>query len=215
MATLVIAVESDPDAAFDAFKAARRALANAVGYRRRVKGIDRAGWRSFAIAGALEVDMFLAEDFGSLGSKKREQYRALGVVPEAVSGPQWIATVHALVRVGALGDEVVKSLFQGVAPVVHLQALHERQTLAEAAEAVMGYAAKVQITTGLAGGATREWPLDALKDYIGSAARSSHGRQGFKLMVKPQISKSDRSGSSRSKVSSQSCLNLYPMPVIF
>ena len=59
----------------------------------------------------------------------------------------------------------------------------------EAAEGIGGYAAKVRISTGLAGGEAREWPVDVLKDYIASAARCSHGRQGFRLQIKPQAAK--------------------------
>lgn len=215
MATLVIAVATDPDEAFDAFKAARRALSNAVAYRRRAKGLDRTGWRSFGLAGALEVDMFSAEDFSVLGTGKREQYRALGFDPHAASGAQWVVTIHALVRVGVLGDNAVRDLLQSVAPVVHLQALRDDQTLVEAAEGIGGYAAKVRITTGLAGGETRAWPLDALKDYIASTARCSHGRQGFRLLIKPQAFKAKLRNAAKSKSGAAAAKPIYAMPVVF
>ena len=214
MATLVVAVVADPDGAFDAFKVARKALSNAVAYRRRTKGLDRAGWRSFGLAGALEVDMFLSEDFGLLGVGKQEQYRAFGFDPHAASGPRWVVTIHALVRVGVLGDETVRDLLQSVATVVHLQALRDDQTLVQAAEGICGYAAKVQITTGLAGGETRAWPLDALKDYIASTSRCSHGRQSFRLLIKPQVLKPKSRNSSRAMSESITEEIAEAMPIV-
>lgn len=215
MATLVMAVTTDPDGAFDAFKAARKALSNAVAYRRRARGLDRAGWRSFGLAGALEMDMFLAEDFGALGVGKREQYRAFGFDPQAATGPRWVVTIHAMVRVGVLGDEAVHDLLQSVAPVVHLQGLRDDQTLVEAAEGIGGYAAKVQISTELAGGETRAWPLDTLKDYVASTARCSHGRQGFRLLIKPQAfqAKSKKATKPKSGILMEDFTDA--MPILF
>jgi hypothetical protein len=215
MATLVIDIAPDPDAAFDAFRTARRTLANAVDYRRRAKGLDRAGWRSFGLAGALEVDLFEAEDFTRLGTAKREQYRALGFDQQRSSGPQWVATVHALVRVGSLGDDAVRSLLKGVAPEVHLQGLHDDQTLVEAAEGVVGYAAKVQITTALACGGSRPWSPERLKDYVASSARCSHGRQGFRLLIKPKAVTSRPKVSDKLKSKSLQVEYDEPMPFVF
>lgn len=185
MVTLVWGLVPDAEAAFTLFKAKRRALGNAVDYRRRATGSDRAGWLVFGVAGALEVDCFQGEDFKALGTAKQQQYRDLGFVP-STTGPQWVATTHALVHVGKLGENAVKALFEGLAPVVHIQDLREDQTLSEAAEGVVGYGAKVEIETEFALKETRPWSLDVLKSYIAATMQCSHGRQGFRLLINPK-----------------------------
>lgn len=208
MATLILGLTSTPDDAFDLFLTKRRALRNAVDYRRRAAGIDQPGWRGFAIAGALEVDQFLAEDFHQLGPGKRAQYIALGYQPEGAQGPQWVATAHALVHVGALGTAAVTALLQGVAPVVHLQGLCDGKDLVENAEDIGGYAAKVSLVTTLGGGESRTWPLDAITNYVAATMRCSHGRQAFKLSIRPAGTRKESSaGSSESYIE--------PMPIIF
>ena len=208
MATLILGLVAQPDDAFDTLKSTRRALGNAIDYRRRTPGIDRLGWREFAMAGALELDAFEAEDFSDLGAEKRAQYRALGFEPGQAQGSQWVASIHALVHVGTLGDGAVKAVLGGVAPVVHLQGLHEDKALAESAESIVGYAAKVGIETSLAGGERRPWPQDAIRDYVAATMRCSHGRQAFKLLLRPLRSKQERSEKSKSEY-------LEPMPIVF
>lgn len=211
MITLIIGLAPMPDDAFDQFRALRRSLGNALEYRRRVAGIDRAGWRAFGMAGALELDQFLAEDFARLGDRKQEQYRRLGFDPTQARGPQWVTTVHGLVHVGALGDAAVMALFEGLAPVVHLQALDARQGLVENAEGIVGYAAKVGLTTALACGETRPWPPDAIADYVAATMRCSRGRQGFKLSIRPA-----RPGQTKQKKTQERRTDyLEPMPILF
>ncbi|NGM39028.1 hypothetical protein G4G93_35005, partial [Methylobacterium sp. DB0501] len=115
MATLVVGFVPHPDAAFGTLKGIRRVLGNGIDYRRRTPGADRLGWRAFGLAGALELDLFEAEDYPSLGTDKRRQYRELGYEPESAQGPQWVVTVHALVHVGALGDAAVRAVLGSVA----------------------------------------------------------------------------------------------------
>lgn len=210
MATLVIGLMPHPDAGFDVLKTVRRSLANAIDYRRRMPGADRLGWRGFALAGALELDQFAAEDYPSLGTDKRRQYRELGYEPEGAQGPQWVATVHALVHVGALGDAAVRAVLGSVAPVVHLQGLHEDRGLGENAENILGYGAKVGIETSLAGGKQRPWPQEAVKQYVAAAMRCSHGRQAYKLMIRPV-----RDMKTKKKNEESVSSFLEPMPIVF
>lgn len=208
MATLILGLASSPDDAFDLFLSKRRALRNAVDYRRRTAGIDQPGWRGFAVAGALEVDQFLAEDFSRLGAGKRAQYLALGYQAEGSQGPQWVATAHALVHVGALGNTAVTELLQGIAPVVHLQGLCEGKPLVENAEDVVGYAAKVSLVTTLEGGEARTWPPEAIASYVAATMRCSHGRQAFKLSIRP-------AGMRKESIAVPAERYIEPMPVVF
>lgn len=206
MATLILGLVPRPEDAFDQFWAWRRSLGNAIDYRRRAAGIDRAGWRGFGAAGSLELDQFEAEEFLRLGTNKQAQYRALGFEPERAWGPQWVTTVHALVHVGTLGDDTVRTFFQGAAPVVHLQGLREDKDFIESAEDILGYAAKVSIVTTLSGGETRPWSPDAIASYV-AATMQSHGRQGFKVLIRPK--------GPRKKSTVESALSyLAPMPII-
>lgn len=211
MVTLIVGLAATPDDAFDQFRALRRGLGNALDYRRRAAGIDRAGWRAFGMAGALELDQFLAEDFSRLGDGKRQQYRTLGFDVAQAHGPQWVVTVHGLVHVGALGDAAVTTLFEGLAPVVHLQALDARQGLVENAEGVVGYASKIRLETALAFGETRPWPPEAVVDYLTATMRCSRGRQGFKLSIRPARPRKDK----RKSVQPPKAEYLEPMPVLF
>lgn len=185
MVTMIGAVVSSPDEGFDWIRDVRRTLGNAIDYRRRTPGIDQAGWRAFGMAGALELDHFEAEDFARLGTDKQAQFRALGFAPERARGPQWVVTAHALIHAGSLGDDAVRAFFKAVAPVVHLQRLYEDKGLAENAEAVVGYAAKIRPLTTLAGGETKPWSPEAVASYVAATMRCSHGRQGFKLAIQP------------------------------
>lgn len=208
MLTLVAAVVSTPDDAFDVFRSLRRALGNALDYRRRVPSIDRAGWRAFAVAGALELDHFMAEDFGRLGDRKQAQYRALGFDGMRAQGPQWVVTIHALVHVGTLGNAAVMALFQGFVPVVHLQPLDIHKGLIENAENILGYAAKVGLTTAFASGEVQPWSPEAIAEYVSATMRCSHGRQGFKLSVYPKKKKCKQIEKYQTDY-------LDPLPVLF
>lgn len=210
MVTLIFALVPLPDDAFDLFRSARRALSNAVDYRRRAAGIDQAGWRAFGLAGTLELDSFEAENFGRLGSDKQAQYRALGFVPEQARGSVWVATAHLLVHAGALGEAAVVALFGAIAPVVHVQGLHADRSLVENAERVVGYAAKVQITTTFSDGEARPWPLETVASYVAASMRFSHGRQAFKLVIKPRKQKKIRSAP----VEIRDRRLIEPMPVV-
>lgn len=185
MVTLVLGITPDLDTAFDHFRDVRGTLRNATDHRRRTRSPDRAGWHQFAIAGAMEIDHFEGEDYRLLGTEKQEQLRGLGFRPGTV-GRQWVVTFHGVVHLGGLGENTVKALFESVAPVVHMKELHPEQTLMKAAEEITGYAAKVTVETRLSHGGVRVWSLSAIKEYILSSARCSHGRQGFKLVIKPK-----------------------------
>ena len=211
MLTLIVGLAPSPDEAFDQFRALRRALGNALDYRRRATGIDRAGWRAFGVAGALEVDQFQADDFGRLGDRKQRQLRGLGFDPRQAHGSYWVSTVHALVHVGALGDATVTALFDGLAPIVHVQALNPHQSLAENAEGVVGYASKIRLETALAGGETRPWPPEATADYLAATMRCSRGRQGFKISIRPARLRKDK----RKSIQQPKAECLEPMPVLF
>lgn len=210
MLTLILDVVSMPDDGFDRLKALRRSIGNALDYRRRAVGADQAGWRGFALAGTLELDCFEADDFAHLGSDKRAQYRALGYVPERAHGSQWVATIHAVVHVGTLGQDAVRTFFENVAPVVHVQDLHDDKDLVDNAERIVGYAAKVQFTTTLADGLTKSWSPEAVASYVDATMRCSHGRQGFKLAIHPKQTRKKKNhlGPNGSRY-------LEPMPAIF
>lgn len=210
MVTLIFGLASTPDGAFDLFRSARRALSNAVDYRRRAAGIDRGGWRAFGAAGTLELDAFEAESFTRLGSAKQAQYRAMGFMPEQAQGSQWVATAHLVVHVGALGEAVMTALFQAVAPVVHVQPLHTGRSLVENAERVVGYAAKLKLSTTLSDGETRPWPLETVAEFVAACMRCSHGRQGFKLAIQPKKARK----TNTTRVRDVDLRYLEPMPVL-
>jgi hypothetical protein len=117
-------------------------------------------------------------------------------------------TAHALVHVGALGNAAVNGLLQGVAPVVHLQGLREENDLVENAERIVGYAAKTRLVTTLGGGESRTWPSEAIASYVAATMRCSHGRQGFKLSIRP-------AGMRKKRVVVHNELHVEPMPCIF
>lgn len=208
MATLILGLASTPDDAFDLFLTRRRALRNAVDYRRRTAGIDQPGWRGFAVAGTLELDHFLAEDFARLGTDKRAQFLSLGYQPERARGPQWVVTAHALLHVGALGGDAVMALLRGIAPMVHLQGLREEKDLMENAEGIVGYAAKTRLVTTLGGGESRTWSPEAIASYVAATMRCSHGRQAFKLSIRP-------SGARKEIIAVSGKHYVEPMPFIF
>lgn len=209
MVTLILDVVSMPDDGFDRLKTLRRSIGNALDYRRRAVGVDQAGWRAFGLAGTLELDCFEADDFAHLGSDKRAQYRALGYVPERAHGSQWVATVHAVVHVGTLGRDAVRTFFENVAPVVHVQGLHDDKNLVDNAERIVGYAAKVRFTTTLANGVTRLWSPEAVTGYVDATMRCSHGRQGFKFAIHPKKERKKKDYIRRNNSSF-----LEPMPVV-
>jgi hypothetical protein len=212
MATLIWGIAKHPDDVFDLFHQKRRALGNAVDYRRRAKSLNQLPWRAFGLAGALEVDYFPGERFSELGTKKREQYRKLGFLPGTV-GAQWVATTHALVHLGALGECAAQSVFESLTPVVHLQWLYDHQDLYEAADGVCGYSAKVRFQTTFATGHVEAWPMDVLQTYIDSVMRCSHGRQGFRLGINPKAKQTMQFACSNPKAS-EDILNIDPMPVL-
>lgn len=213
MLTLIGGIVQTPDDAFDMFRALRRSLRNALDYRRRTPGIDRAGWRSFGMAGAFELDQFLAEDFRRLGDHKQQQYRQLGFDPARAHGPQWVVTIHALIHVGVLGNADVQNFFEGLAPVAHVQALDGHKDLIESAEDIGGYSAKVGLTTVLAHGEVRPWSPEIIADYVAATIRCSHGRQSFRLSVRP-VKAGPKRGSEKF-VQNYKADNLEPLPVLF
>ena len=92
-----------------------------------------------------------------------------------------------------------------------LQALDARQGLDENAEGIVGYAAKVGLTTALGCGETRPWPPDAIADYVAATMRCSRGRQGFKLSVRPV-----RPAQAEQKPTEEWRPDyLEPMPILF
>ncbi|QFU15493.1 hypothetical protein [Microvirga thermotolerans] len=201
MATLMFGLTPELGDVFQKFRSGRTALHKAVDYRRNRSGVDRAGWQTFGLAGALEVDMFPANRFSDLGVEKQDQYRNLGFKPAtAGEGPVWIVTAHALVHVGSLGHDAVMEALHSVAPIVHLKELDEQQTLLEAAERVVGYACKVSFETTFAFGRKSSWPTEAVKTYLLGTMRSSHGYQGFRFVVNPKSSKKKSSMISDSHI---------------
>ncbi|NBJ12579.1 hypothetical protein [Microvirga arsenatis] len=199
MITMIQCVTSDLDDAFGRFKSSRKALSNAVGYQCS-RGLDRAGWRDFGLAGALEIDHFLADDFSEIGSQKQQQYRDLGYDPNTARGSQWVVTVHGVVHLGKLGEDTIRTSLRSVAPIIHFENLFGWQALDEAAESIVGYAGKVAIETSLIDGQSREWPMEALKEYLLAVKRNSHGRQGFRVLVNPKSDTSSKKKSAYSRV---------------
>jgi hypothetical protein len=213
MITMVLGITSDLDDGFNLFKARRKTLNNGVGYR-RTRGLDRAGWRDFGIAGALEFDFFEAQDFGELGPLKRAQYLELGFDPITAKGWQWVVTVHGIAHVGRLGGDTIKTGLRSAAPVVHIQELYDWQPLDEAAENVGGYSAKVAIETSLDDGESREWLPEVLKEYILATKRNSHGRQGFRVLIGPKSNQQMKKKSTHGQVVNHDYGDDHAMPVI-
>lgn len=198
MITMILGVTDHLDGAFNQFKSSRKAMSNAIGYQRN-RGLDRTGWRDFGIAGALEIDHFLADEFDEIGSQKRRQYRDLGYDPNTAKGSQWVVTVHGIVHVGRLGEDTIRTGLRSVAPIIHLDKLFDSQALDEAAKGIVGYAGKVAIETSLINGQSREWPMEALKEYLLAVKRNSHGRQGFRVLVNPKSDTRSKKKSTSSR----------------
>jgi len=188
MATIMLGVCPTAEEAFAMFKETRRHLTNIL-YRRRnhTTSLHRREWQAIGYAGALELDYVGEGDFLALGDKKRDQYRALGYDPK-VGGSFWVPHVHAAVHMGGLGEEDISQFFQQAGGLVHLRRLEESQSVREAVTAICKYASKVSFVTNLADEQKKDWPDEALAEYLLACARSSHGRLGFRLLVKPNTS---------------------------
>jgi hypothetical protein len=186
MATLMLGVCPTAEEAFAVFREARRHLAHVLYRCRNHKtSLHKKEWQAIGYAGALEIDYVGEGDFLALGDKKRDQYRALGYDPK-VGGSFWVPHVHAAVHMGGLGEDDISEFFQKAGALVHLQNLEESQSASEAVVAVCKYASKVSFSTNLADGQTKDWPNEALEEYLTACATSSHGRLGFRLLVKPK-----------------------------
>lgn len=93
---------------------------------------------------------------------------------------------------------------------MHVQGLHDDKSLADNAERIVGYAAKLKLSTTLSDGDTRPWPLETVTLFVASCMRCSHGRQAFKLVIQPKMVLK----TSKASFSKINPYNLEPMPVV-